>query len=178
MKPVAQLINSVQSTALYRVYASYPKNKNTGTVWFKNLPKIATNLPIKYIIPINEEAGIIMISYTDAKYADYWDKKLATGEFEDELTKQLEQLKPKLANVMKISPDELHIPKPKWIRHCHWGNGASYWKPGVNSENNITAMIQPYESENVYICGENYSSHQAWIEGALETADMVLDVIN
>ena len=33
------------------------------------------------------------------------------------------------------------------------------------------------QHKNLYICGENYSSHQAWVEGALETSDMVLDKI-
>jgi monoamine oxidase len=181
-KPVAQLINSIQSEALYRVYACYPKNKQTNKVWFANLPKIATNCPIKYIIPINEEEGIIMISYTDAKYADYWDRKVAAGTFDAELTKQLEVLKPKLLEFMadadasaSIDTGTLTIPKPKWIRHCHWGNGAGYWKPGVDSKKAMREIIQPFKSENIYICGENYSSHQAWIEGSLETADMVLD---
>ena len=52
--------------------------------------------------------------------------------------------------------------------------GAGYWKPFSDSKKIITEMIQPIKDENLYICGENYSSHQAWVEGSLETADMVL----
>ena len=31
---------------------------------------------------------------------------------------------------------------------------------------------------NFYICGENYSTYQAWCEGALQTSDEVLNLIS
>ena len=37
-------------------------------------------------------------------------------------------------------------------------------------------MINP--SSNIYICGDSYSLRQAWIEGALETANKVFKLIN
>ena len=39
-------------------------------------------------------------------------------------------------------------------------------------------MLQPIEEENLYICGENYSSHQAWCEGSLETSELVLEKLS
>ena len=38
-----------------------------GKVWFQDIPKICTNLHIKFIIPYDYEKGLIMISYTDGK---------------------------------------------------------------------------------------------------------------
>jgi hypothetical protein len=35
-------------------------------------------------------------------------------------------------------------------------------------------IVQPFNNKNIFICGENYSEHQAWIEGALQTSNMVL----
>ena len=35
-------------------------------------------------------------------------------------------------------------------------------------------IIQPRKDAGVYICGEAYSDAQGWVEGALQTADMVL----
>ena len=79
-KYVNSLINSISSEPLYRIYARYPKDKS-GNVWFnqyplshkiKQLPKINTNLQIKYIIPMDYKNGLVMISYTDSKYAKYW----------------------------------------------------------------------------------------------------------
>ena len=62
---ISKLLNSVSHQPLYRIYARYPVIN--GKVWFKNVPKICTNLHIKFIIPYDYEKGLIMISYTDGK---------------------------------------------------------------------------------------------------------------
>ena len=160
-------INSVQNEPLYRIYARYPLDKKTHKVWFDGMGKMSTNLPIKYIIPVNYEKGVIMISYTDSKFAKYWVKQVSEGTFEDTLNKQLKQLFP-----------DIDIPKAKWYKHCPWISGAGYWKKGYDRKIIMPQMIEALgHHKNLYICGENYSSHQAWVEGALETSDMVLDKI-
>ena len=161
-----QNINSIQTEPLYRIYARYPINPKTGKVWFDGFEKISTNLPIKYIIPISFEKGLIMISYTDSKFAKYWLNKVLDDTFETTLNKQLKQLFP-----------EAEIPKAKWYKHCYWEMGAGYWKPYSNRKKIITEMIKPIDNENIYIFGENYSSHQAWCEGSLETSELVLEKI-
>ena len=163
-KKVLYNLNSIQNEPLYRIYARYPLNKETGKVWFNDLQKISTNLPIKYIIPINYKKGVIMISYTDSKFANYWTKQVIENTFEKSLLKQLTLLFPN-----KI------IPKAKWYKHCSWVSGAGYWKKGYDRKIILKEMIQPLENEPLYICGENYSTHQAWVEGALETSELVLN---
>jgi len=163
-KDLLKNINSIQTEPLYRIYARYPLNKKTGKVWFDGLEKIITNLPIKYIIPISSKKGLIMISYTDSKFATYWLNKVLDGTFEKTLNKQLKLLFP-----------DAEIPKAKWYKHCHWVMGAGYWKPHSNRKKIIPEMIKPIEGENLFICGENYSSHQAWVEGSLETSELVLE---
>lgn len=160
------LLNSIANTPLYRIYARYPKNSN-GKVWFDGMEKISTNLNIKYIIPINYEKGVIMISYTDGKYANYWLDQLSNGTFEIELNKELKLLFP-----------NIDIPKAKWYKHCPWKMGAGYWKPRFDRIDYLNKIIKPLKNDNIYICGENYSSHQAWVEGSLETSDLVLDKLN
>ena len=174
---LSRLIRSVYSQPLYRIYARYPpisnitnidesKSKSKSKYWFSDLPKITTDLPIKYIIPMDYEKGLIMISYTDSKWAKWWFNHLEKGTLPMELTRQLKILFP-----------ELDIPEPLWFKHCYWDMGAAYWRPGFSREKVMQDIIKPYTHEEIYICGENYSSHQAWVEGALETADMVLDSI-
>ena len=162
-KDLYKNLNSIQNEPLYRIYARYPLNKETGKVWFDKMQKISTNLPIKYIIPINYEKGVIMISYTDSKFANFWSKEVINGTFEMTLNKELKQLFP-----------DITIPKAKWFKHCPWVSGAGYWKKGYDRKKILDTIIQPLTNEKLYICGENYSSHQAWVEGALETANYVL----
>jgi protoporphyrinogen oxidase/cytochrome b involved in lipid metabolism len=163
---VRRMINAIQPEPLYRIYARYPLDEKTGKVWFAGMSKVVSNLPIKYIIPINEEHGIIMISYTDSKFARYWFNKLAAGDdiLQKELARQLELLFP-----------ELEIPEPLWLKHYYWDMGAGYWKPGHSRKEIMPKITHPLANEEIYICNENYSSHQAWVEGSLESADCVLE---
>jgi cytochrome b5 len=165
---VTKMLKSVSPQPLYRIYAKYPV-KN-GKSWFHNMPKIATNLHLKFIIPYDYDKGLIMITYTDGKYAKYWNQKLLEGEkiFMKQLNLELSQLFP-----------EKEIPDPLWIQHHYWNSGAAYWKTGVESHKIIPKMISPYgEEENIYICGENFSNHQAWMEGALQTSELVIDELS
>jgi hypothetical protein len=52
---------------------------------------------------------------------------------------------------------------------------VGYWGIGANSEMISKQIQKPFDSMNLFICGEHYSStYQQWMEGALETAHQVL----
>lgn len=165
---ILKMLKSVSPQPLYRVYAKYPVTN--GKVWFQNIPKIATNLHLKFIIPYDYSKGLIMIIYADGKYAKYWNNKLGEGDemFRKQLNLELSQLFP-----------DLKIPDPIWIKHHYWNSGAAYWKTGIESHQIIPKMIAPYGKEqNIYVCGENFSNHQAWMEGALQTSELVIDEVS
>ncbi len=61
-----------------------------------------------------------------------------------------------------------------------WGNspygGAwHYWNPGNQSWLLAKQIRKPLATANLFICGEAFSSHQGWIEGAINTAEQVLE---
>jgi hypothetical protein len=57
--------------------------------------------------------------------------------------------------------------------------GWHTWEPGVNSEEAMDYMAQPFKrgttSLRVYVCGEAYSNEQGWIEGALKSVERAID---
>ena len=55
---------------LLRIYTKYPTKK----LWFKGIKRTITDNYIRHIIPINEEVGLIMISYSDDIYAEMWNR--------------------------------------------------------------------------------------------------------
>jgi len=166
LNPFNSIIKSVKSAQLLRIYAYYPIINNK--VWFEDLNKIVTNTKLKFIIPINKENGIIMISYTD--YKD-------TKPFIDENNK--------LKNdniIINIINNELKkifnidIPNPIKINSYYWIDGCHYWEKNYDSEIISKTILNP--TDNIYICGESYSLYnQAWIEGALETSNKVCKLI-
>ena len=55
-----------------------------------------------------------------------------------------------------------------------FGGGWHSWNIGVKSWEIKEQIIQPLTPRRLYICGEAYSDAQAWVEGALQTADAML----
>lgn len=154
---IHNLLNSVKCQPLLRTYAIY-KNE-----WFKDLNKVVSNEKIKYIIPINPKTGLIMISYTDGIFAEYWKKQIKNNTQKKNLNKQLNKLFL-----------DLDIPKQYKIMNCYWEDGAAYWKPNINSSLVIKKITKPTKHD-IYICNDSFSNHQAWIEGALESSENVIN---
>ena len=72
------------------------------------------------------------------------------------------------------------VPSPTGSAFMHWGAdphdlGWSFWATGCNPDDVIPAAIQPDSAVPIYVCGETFSRAQAWVEGALETAELVKD---
>jgi monoamine oxidase len=55
-----------------------------------------------------------------------------------------------------------------------FGGGWNSWNIGVKSWEVKQQIVQPLAPRALYICGEAYSDAQGWVEGALQTADMLL----
>lgn len=160
--------------------------KKIDEVWFKNIGKLAIPGNLKYIIPVDKKNGLIMISYTDGKNAKSMITNLNKNPnyIEEQLNKSLGHL-------------NIEIPKPLWIKHYYWYNGASYWKPTTVSNlkdiernnihaskfskyigNKIANFYNTFTHNKIYCLNENISIHQAWIEGGLQTVDDYLGYIN
>ena len=162
---ISKLINSVEEIPMARIYAVF-KPKKKSKVWFHNIGKITTNGPIQYIIPINKQKGIIMISYPDLDRAIYWKDKNMEGQLNKKIMYEIRKMFPKLT-----------IPNPDYLKMHFWNNGVHYYKPSMSSASVASKIIKPFKSKELYITGEAYSCRQAWIEGALETSETVIKKI-
>jgi cytochrome b involved in lipid metabolism len=156
-------LNSINNIDLLRIYEIY--EKENGKVWFHDVEKTVTNNELQFVIPINYDNGLIMSSYTDLKNSKYWFDKYINNydEFKNTLNDKLSKTFNK------------KIPESKYIKLKYWDAGVAHWKKNVDSESQIKKMLNLLK--NFYICGENYSNYQAWCEGALETSDSVLELI-
>ena len=157
------MLKYVKTSPLFRIYAIFPK-----PVWFAGLDRVITNERPRYIIPVNPDKGVIMISYTDGDDTNYY-HKIYSKEGDEGL--QVAVMK----DVRKLFP-EISIPEPTFFKGHYWETGASYWQPGsYNVEEESKKSINPFP--NIYICGESFSLRQAWVEGALEQTQLCIDKI-
>ena len=163
LKSIHKYINSVYQAPLIRIYAKYPT-----PCWFTNINRTTTNNVLRQIIPINKTSGLIMVSYTDGIDTQTYMKNSYTLKSNKELKKIVAQ------NLNLVFPNH-NIPTPVYFKAHLWTVGCHHWLPKHNSENIMNNVISPLK--NVYTCGEGYSSKQAWMEGALESAEAVIKQI-
>jgi len=58
-----------------------------------------------------------------------------------------------------------------------YGGGWNSWNIGVKSWEVIPKITHPIDDMPLHICGEAYSDAQGWVEGALQSADIMLSKI-
>lgn len=164
------LLKHVTMKPLLRIYAVFPVDSNKKC-WFSNIPKTVTNSPIRYFIPINPSRGVAMISYTDGHDTSMWRKDTAATH--SALLKSLRSIFP-----------EVTIPDPLFLKFHEWTDGCSYWTPLIRPHIDQPTPFQlsraalrpfPRQFPTVFVCGESFSTRQAWMEGALEHANLLVN---
>ena len=165
-RPMEKMLTKIKCGSLCRIYSVFEPDEH-GNVWFKKIPKFTTNNNIRMFIPIDEKKGIVMISYSDNYFAKYW-KTLYDNEGIRSVNKELQN---EIYECLGI-----HIPMPKHTKLFYWNCGVGYWGIGANSNEISTQLIKPFDTMDLFVCGEHYSeNNQQWMEGALHTSHLVID---
>lgn len=76
----------------------------------------------------------------------------------------------------------IDVPSSAEHRAHYWPRAYHLWRPapGFDLRRAVRHAVQPNPKEcpNLFFAGEAFSSHQAWMEGALETVELVLKSIS
>jgi len=157
------IMEQVKMRPLVRMYAVFPLQN--GFAWFTGIQRFLCNLPIRYVIPMDQ--GKIMISYTDGPEAEYWMKQKNP---EKEVMKQIRSLFPTIS-----------IPDPLFFKVHPWSDGCSYWVPGAHGAydfNKVSkASVKPLpDMPNLYMCNESWAYEQCWVKCSIDQAQKVIDL--
>jgi monoamine oxidase len=124
--------------------------------------KIASNLSIRRVIPLSKR--MIMSVYTDGEDATYI-QQLCKEKNHQKLNQYIrKELKLLLAR---------EIPKIKKNWCYYFYKGISNWEPSELSVEEIVEKIRN-PIPNLYFCGDTYSTHPGWIQGAVESCQFIL----
>lgn len=165
----------LKTEPLLRIYAIFQKGGDGP--WFAGLGRVVFPGGLRYMIPVDEAHGVVMISYTDG--ADTTHYSGIVDRYGDE---SAELQRAVMRDVRRWFP-RLRIPEPTYIKAHYWSVGTTYWLPLSRRETYKTAeelsaqIVHPFPRSlpGVYVCGESYSADkQAWVEGALESAEGLL----
>ena len=157
------LLRHLKMEPLTRIYAQ------TKAPW-PFLTRITTDSPLRYIIPVNPAKGVVMISYTESQ-----DTNAFRGLKGDALTAALQH------EFHRLFPEQPPL-QFEWAVAYEWSEGCSYWIPGTGNgpyspEAESKKALQPFPNRRIHLCGESFSLRQAWMEGALEHAQALLDTL-
>ncbi len=122
----------------------------------------------------------IEASFGDTSTANPWDKRLfrnwakhtAPKGMIAEMHRQL-----KLMHGVQDAPEPIEAAFFDWADDP-FGGAVHFWNPGYDSTQILHDMIQPVDTFPCYVCGEAYSTGQTWVEGAFQTAELVLRRFN
>ncbi|MBV8371135.1 MAG: FAD-dependent oxidoreductase [Candidatus Eremiobacteraeota bacterium] len=139
--------------------------------------------------------SLLMATYDDGRNIRYWIGFLreaeraerfadgAAGQGDEQWQRNrptpamVEEIHRLVAQVHGLAPDA--VPKPYAAAFYDWGTdpfggGYNLWKIHARSADVAREIVQPDAALPLYVCGEAYSHAQGWVEGALETAEDML----
>lgn len=163
--PEHPLMKATVMEPLLRIYAVYK-----DASWFPKT-RVVTNSALRYIIPINQEKGLIMSSYLDARDIDLWSGLWQKRRHEDLLNK--------IHNETCALFPEKDIEKPIYVSPQFWADGCTYWLQDIDYKHLSEQALCPYPTTHpkMHVVGESFSTKQQWIEGSLEHADSLIALI-
>jgi len=190
-------VASVQPVRASKVFMVYPEP------WWQQVPGMqiqggysTTDLPVRACYYMGSRAdgrSLVLTSLNDEQADTFWagyektpppqDRsgpspppglpKISKQEMTDQLQKQL------------IEMHGIEIPAPiAGPIYFNWdvepfGGGWHNWRPGLKSWEVMPRIrrmsLDDGVSPRVFLCGEAWSNQQGWVEGALNTAEMVLE---
>lgn len=200
---VGELIDSVEGHAVHRLALAYPEpwwnrfGPTSGDLVtdlpLRRMRYLATEGDQPGADPRNRNA-LLVATYADGPSARYWDGVRASGPrflgLPNDFAPHHRAPHAEAHAVSTLMVDDVHrqvaaahglddLPRAYDAAFRDWGDdpfggGWHSWKIGVNAGDVMRRIIRPVDGEAVFICGEAYSTHQGWVEGALQTAETML----
>ncbi len=199
---VAALLASVTGHALYKFALAY-EQPWWHTLGLESGDSV-TDLPLRQVYYFGTEGdepggdprnrnSVLVAAYTDGISVDYWEGIRESGpRFPGRPNPfagaAVAMPDPYAVSAMMVAEAHRQLgavhgltdtPMPYAAAFRDWGDdpygGGWYsWNVGIDTRDIMPRVVKPVAEDAVYICGESYSTYQGWVEGALQTAEMML----
>lgn len=179
------LLGRAASIPAVRIYLDYAQGPWWSAFGWTNGYSV-TDLPVHQVFygmgvgaDAQANARVLMASYADFGPAAYWSPLIA---LDDEAAK-LHSPNSLTCTYAQRQLQQFHqmstIVPPTAYATRDWnldpyGGAWHAWNPNVRVAESIAQIRQPIPGQPVFICGESYSTMQGWIEGALMSAEGML----
>jgi lysine 2-monooxygenase len=167
-------LESVEAFPALKVYFWYDR------AWWRDRSqaiRLTTDRPSRKVFYFGADAdcpGAVLAAYTDGRHTEPWQRfldgpRIAGSPVPDVMLEEVDR------QLRLIHPGS-QPPRPTGSAFSAWGadpheTGWSFWRAGVRSDDEMRRAVQPLPGVELFLCGEAFSRAQAWVEGALETAE-------
>ncbi|HEX6868594.1 MAG TPA: NAD(P)/FAD-dependent oxidoreductase [Candidatus Limnocylindrales bacterium] len=173
-----RILGSVEPFPAIKLYLWYERPWWRPTVRGIRSTTDMTIRKVFYLDTAPDSSAALLAMYTDGRHVEPWRETWdgatagspASAAMLTAVRDQLRALHPAI-------PD---IPEPAGSAVMFWGGDPletawQFWRPGEISDDVIDLALQPQPDVPVYLAGESFSRSQSWVEGALETAGLVVE---
>ena len=172
-----RLLRSVEPFPAMKLYLWYRRPWWRPEIHAIRSTTDATIRKVWYVDTAPDAPAALLAMYTDGRHVEPW-RPLWDGAPPGSpapapmLSAVQEQLR-------ALHPTIPEIPEPDGSALMFWGaepleTGWQFWRPGDVSDEVMELAIQPQPGIPFHLAGESFSRSQSWAEGALETAEMVV----
>jgi monoamine oxidase len=173
-----RLFDSVEAFPAMKLYLWYDRP------WWRPAVRgirTTTDLPLRKVFYVDsdpEAPAALLAMYTDGRHVQPW-LDLANGASDGSPvpTSMLGEVDRMLR---AIHPEIPVIPDPVGSAFMYWGSdpheiGWTFWRAGAVSDELMALAPRPDPSIPIHLAGEAFSRSQSWVEGALESAELVVE---
>jgi lysine 2-monooxygenase len=192
LESLSELIDSVTAQRLTRLILRY--NHPWWTARHAGLSRLVTDLPVRQVtFGVEPSAGgaatsqtFVLCSFNDVRYPDFWSHLMnCSTTHRQEATSVPLELAADAPVVQEAHREITHAlnvndapaPSGGWVvewDHAPYGGGWHTWNAGSRPSEVMERLYQPIESLGLHVCGEAFSTYQAWVEGSLMSVDGLL----
>lgn len=170
--PTDEGLPALQGPAI--LMASYDDGVNVG-FWdgYRQKRGLAWRMQLE-VLPLSEQQAFtnVKLNFKGGVQDEQWLLHQAPADMVAEVTRQLNQM-----HDVPVEQEAANHPTQAAFRDWGddpYGGGWNSWNIGVQSNEVKHQIVQPLADTGLFICGEAYSDGQGWVEGALQTADLML----
>lgn len=184
--PFLRSLDSVRTVDAFKLFLVYPKAWWCDTALGLKPGRSTTDLPLRqvYYYPAQQGRAVMMAAYCNGPDVAFWHRLWERDRLRGAGTTGGNLLSVNLlARIAHSQICEMHadpaIPRPVEAHAQFWraGDGAAgwhVWEPGADRAAAIHAARQPNADEDIYLAGEAWSMEPGSIQGALQSADDIL----
>ncbi|TAE30706.1 MAG: FAD-dependent oxidoreductase [Candidatus Kapaibacterium sp.] len=159
-------MEAVEPVPMVKMFATYTNS------WWSSFSRrdgnfCITDMPIRKIY---YGPGHHLMFYSDCQSALYWKDFIAESGRKPEAL--LGEVQRQLALIYRMDPAKL--PRPTAFYSKFWSTGIHVWRRN-SDPTKVRNLLMGTAAERIHIAGESFAVNAGWVEGALETINLLID---